>query len=86
MCFGGEREYKYYFKLQKRREEEEKERDSYKERMEKQKVLQVEDFEKRIKEINSEMENLKKRAMDNGMQSEFRAMEVGRDWNEGDGF
>ena len=86
VCFGGEREYEYYFGLQKQREKEEKERDEFKKKADQQRVLGLESFEKKIKELNSEMERLKKKALEYGLDPEYRAMEVGRHWSPGDGY
>lgn len=85
VCFGGEDKYQEYFKKRKEAREIDK---SLAEKKEGGKLMEAGEkmLRGRIDLLTTEMEVLRKEAMERGEDPRNRAKEAGRPWKEGDGF
>lgn len=86
VCFGSEKSYEHWFDLKKLKVKLEKDREEVRKTTSLEKEGKLDELERKMKDINTEMEDLKQKALKNGMDPEFRAREVGRKWSPGDGF
>lgn len=88
VCFGSEKNYKHWFDLRKLKDHTATERDEVRKLtyLGMGKAGRLDAIEQKIKKFEQELEELKQKALKNGMDPEFRAREVGRKWSPGDGF
>lgn len=84
VCFGGKTEYEDYY--DKKHHVEALERMKTAEEMGDGNKMMLNDYKTLIERTRAGMEDDLKNAVQRGTDPYYRAMEVGREWHEGDGF